>query len=307
VTRLIRGQIRLRRERLDLARLVRSAAEDFRAAAEALAMRMAVDAPQTPVWVEGDATRLSQVVANLLDNALKFRDGGDRVELTLKADHDNGQAVLTVRDRGVGIEPDLLPVLFDTFAQADRSLHRSKGGLGLGLALVKGLVGLHGGEVRAASAGRGRGAEFTVLLPLLREPAALEPGSGPSPPQRDYRRLRVLVVEDNHDAADSLQVLLTLLGHEVRVAYTGPDGVRAASEWLPEVVISDVGLPGLDGYGVAAELRRNPATANVRLIAVTGYGSEEDRRRALQSGFDHHLTKPADAAVLQRLISGTAP
>ena len=301
VTRLVRGQIRLHRGRLDLARLVRTVAEDHRPRAEAAGLKFVLDAPETPVWVDGDPTRLSQVVANLLDNAVKFRNGGDRVEVTLKADHGNSQAVLSVRDRGVGIEPELLPVLFDVFAQADRSLHRTRGGLGLGLALVKGLVGLHGGEVRAASAGPDRGAEFTILLPLGQEPAAL--AGQPDAAHPAVRRLRILVVEDNRDAADSLLLLLALMGHEVRVAYTGPDGVRAAVEWAPEVIISDIGLPGLDGYGVASELRRNPATANACLIAVTGYGSEEDRRRALESGFDHHLTKPADPAVLQRLLN----
>jgi PAS domain S-box-containing protein len=304
VTRLIRGQIRLRRERLDLARLVRSVAEDYCPAASAAGLELVLMVPETPVWVNGDATRLGQVLGNLLDNALKFRDGGDRVEVTLRANHDNSQAILLVRDWGAGIEPELLAVLFDVFAQADRSLHRTKGGLGLGLALVKGLVGLHGGEVRAASAGPGRGSEFTVLLPREQEPPAL--AEVRAVPRPAVRRLRILVVEDSRDSADSLRLLLTLMGHEVRVAYTGPDGVRSAAEWLPEVILSDIGLPGLDGYGLAAEVRRRPETANVRLIAVTGYGSEEDRRRAIESGFDYHLTKPAEPAELQRLLAGSA-
>ncbi len=304
VTRLLRGQVRLRMERLDLARLVRTAAEDHRPALEAAGLTLALEMPEMPVWVSGDATRLNQVVGNLLDNALKFRNGGDQVEVAVQIDPDHGLAVLAVRDGGVGIEPRLLPVLFDVFAQADRGLHRTGGGLGLGLSLVRGLVQLHGGEVRAASAGPGRGAEFTVLLPLGKEPAAL--AGLPEAPSPAVRTLRILVVEDNRDSAESLQLLLTLMGHEVRVAYTGPDGVREAAGWLPDVIISDIGLPGLDGYGVASELRRNPATANARLIAVSGYGGEEDRRRAMESGFDFHLTKPADPDVLQELLARNA-
>lgn len=304
VTRLFRGQLQLRKERLDLARLVKTAVEDHRLALEGAGLTLSLEIPQTPLWVTGDVTRLSQVIGNLLDNAMKFRNGGSSVKVEVRADLGHAQAVLVVRDRGVGIEPQLLPVLFDVFAQADRSLHRTGGGLGLGLSLVRGLVQLHGGEVRAASAGPGQGAEFTVLLPLEKEPAALSGQAATPSPSR--RPLRILVVEDNRDAADSLQVLLTLLGHEVRVAYTGPEGISAAIAWAPEVILSDIGLPGLDGYGVASELRRNPATANARLIAITGYGSEEDRRRALQSGFDYHLTKPADPAELERLLGGTA-
>jgi PAS domain S-box-containing protein len=304
VTRLLRGQIRLRRKRLDLVRLVRTVVEDHRTALEEAGMTLVVDVPETPAWVLGDATRLTQVLVNLLDNAAKFRDGGNRVEVRLQADPNRAQLVLAVRDRGIGIEPQLLPVLFDAFAQADRSLHRQRGGLGLGLSLVKGLVELHGGEARAASAGPGHGAEFTVLLPLEKEPAALAESTAPAAPAA--RPLRILVVEDNRDSADSLQLLLTLLGHEVHVAYTGPDGVKEATTWIPDVILSDIGLPGLDGYGVASELRRRPETARTRLIAITGYGDEESRRRALASGFDYHLTKPADPDQLLRLLAGIA-
>jgi PAS domain S-box-containing protein len=299
VTRLLQGEIRIAKERLDLARLVRATGEDHRLVLERAGLTLDLTVPQTPVWVLGDATRLRQILGNLLDNAVKFKAGGDRVELILRSDP--GQAVLIVRDAGLGIEPHLLPILFDVFAQGDRSLHRTTGGLGLGLSLVKGLVQLHGGEVRAASRGPGSGAEFTVVLPLEKEPAALT--AIPSRSWHASRRLRILIVEDCRDAADSLQLLLNLQGHEVQVAYTGPDGVRAAAAWAPEVIISDIGLPGLDGYGVASEVRRNPATANARLIALTGYGGEEERRRALESGFDFHFTKPADPTRLQQLLA----
>jgi CheY-like chemotaxis protein len=194
----------------------------------------------------------------------------------------------------------VLPHVFNVFAQADKSLDRSRGGLGLGLSLVKGLVELHGGEVQAASAGPGTGAEFTVRLPLEQEPAALS--ASPSEPQPSGKHFRILVVEDNKDAANSLSILLEVLGHEVRVAYTGPAGVEVAREWRPDVVLCDIGLPGLDGYGVARELRLNPTTARVRLLALTGYGQEEDRRRSREAGFDHHLVKPADPDELRKLL-----
>jgi PAS domain S-box-containing protein len=301
VSRITHGGLRVRRERLDLARLVRTAAEDRRPTVEQAGMALAVEVPDLPVWVTGDATRLTQVLNNLLDNAVKFRNGGAEVTVRLTAEAGPGRAVIDVRDRGVGIEPDLFPRLFDPFAQADRSLDRPRGGLGLGLSIVKALVDQHGGEVRAASDGPGRGAAFTVRLPLAGEPAALS-SMPPAAPPPAGGPLRVLVVEDNRDAADSLRVLLELLGHEFKIAYTGPEGVRAAREWRPDIVLCDIGLPGLDGYGVAGELRRDPVTARSHLIAVTGYGQEEDRRRARQAGFHHHLTKPVDPADLQTLL-----
>jgi CheY-like chemotaxis protein len=196
----------------------------------------------------------------------------------------------------------VLARLFTPFVQADRTLDRSRGGLGLGLALVKGLAELHEGEVQAASTGLGQGAEFTVRLPLEQEPAALT--SPPMHPQPSGKHFRILVVEDNKDAADCLQLLLRMLGHDVRVAHTGPAGVEAGREWRPDVVLCDIGLPGLDGYGVARELRRNPSTARTRLLALTGYGQDEDKHRSRAAGFDFHLVKPADPEELRRLLAG---
>jgi CheY-like chemotaxis protein len=208
---------------------------------------------------------------------------------------------LQVRDTGIGVDSELLPRLFEPFTQADRSLDRKRGGLGLGLTLVKRLVELHDGTVSAHSAGTEQGAEFTVRLPLQDEPMALSE-SRPSPASKT-RHVRVLVVEDNRDSAESLRMLLSTQGYEVALAFTGMEGVEAARSARPDVVICDVGLPGMDGYAVARAIRMNPATAKARLIAVTGYGEHEDRVRALASGFDIHLVKPADPEVLLGLLN----
>jgi PAS domain S-box-containing protein len=300
VSRIHQRKVTLRRERLDLARLVRLAVEDHEPAFDAAGVALTLNTPDGPVWVHGDQTRLTQVVGNLLHNSLKFTDAGGSVAVRVAAGPD-GRATIAVRDTGLGIEPDMLGRLFEPFAQADRSLARSKGGLGLGLALVKGLTDLHGGSVLATSAGPSQGAEFVIKLPVQAEPT---PAPAPSPPPANDRgRLRVLVVEDNRAAADSLRVLLELFGYTVEVAYTGQAGVEAATTWQPDVILCDIGLPGLDGYKLATQLRQNPATAQARLIALTGYGTDEDRRRSREAGFDAHLTKPADPAALRALLN----
>ncbi|HEY7328599.1 MAG TPA: ATP-binding protein [Gemmataceae bacterium] len=301
VSRLIGGKVTLRSERLDLARLVRVAAEDQRPAFEEASLDLAVDAPEVPLWVTGDPTRLTQVIDNLLHNARKFTQRGGRVEVRVRADPQDRQAVLTVRDTGIGIEPEMLPQLFETFAQADRSLDSSEGGLGLGLSVVRGLVELHRGQVSATSGGRGQGAEFTVRIPAEPEPAALT--QMPTAAVHDRTHRRILLVEDNRDAADTLRMLLELYGYEVTVAYTGPDGVKAAEERQPNIVLCDIGLPGLDGYGVARKLRGNPATAKAHMIAVTGYGSEDDLSRSREAGFDRHMVKPVDPVDLKQALA----
>jgi PAS domain S-box-containing protein len=300
VSRITTGKVQLRAERLDLVRVVRQAVADHRPGFEAKGVGLEPRLPDTPVWVSGDSTRLAQVLDNLLTNALKFTPRGGDVAVSVTAGPD-GQAAASVRDTGVGIEPQMLPRLFDAFAQADRTLDRSGGGLGLGLAIVKGLAALHGGTVRAESAGLGAGSTFTLTLPIQTEPRALAAGTAPA--RRGKRCLRVLVVEDNQDAADSLKMLLEMSGYQVEVAYTGPDGVRAAAEFRPEVIICDIGLPGMDGFAVACAVRRNPLTGAARMIALTGYGQEEDRRRALEAGFDKHLTKPADPVALELILA----
>jgi CheY-like chemotaxis protein len=290
----------LQPERLDLGRQVRQSVEDHANDFTAAGLTIRLDLPETPVWVQADPTRLAQVVDNLLENALKFTDRGGAVAVQVAALPNARQAALTIRDTGVGIEPEMLAHLFEPFAQADRSLDRSRGGLGLGLALVRGLVALHGGQVEVASAGKGRGADVTVRLPLQEDPPALL--SEPVPPLAAHKPLQILIVEDNPDAAESLRLMLELWGHDVRVAHSGPAGVTAARDVRPQVVLCDIGLPGMDGYAVATALRAQPETAASRLIAVTGYGQAADVRRALEAGFQEHLVKPVHPERLFALL-----
>jgi CheY-like chemotaxis protein len=240
--------------------------------------------------------RLAQVVHSLLDNAGRFTDRGGQINVRLTVDHHHREALLTIRDTGIGIEATLLPRIFGVFVQGDRSLERTRGGLGLGLSVVKRLVEMHSGQVRANSGGPGQGSEFSIRLPAAPEPAALSMAR-PEPPDV-CQTARVLVIEDSLDAAASLEMLLCMRGHAVRVAHTGTEGVAAARAWSPDVVLCDIGLPELDGYGVARELRQNPTTARVRLLALTGYGTEEDRCRSREAGFDQHLVKPVDPKML---------
>jgi PAS domain S-box-containing protein len=300
VSRIARGKMQIRPERLDLTRLVRTAAEDRRAGLAHADLDLAVEVPAAPVWVTGDATRLGQVLGNLLDNAAKFTDRGGQVAVRLSVDQGAQQAVLVVRDTGVGIGPEVLPKLFTAFAQADRSLERARGGLGLGLAVVRALVELHGGEVTVASGGLGKGTEFSVRLPLATGPPAAPAAVVEAPAAV---RRRVLVVEDNADAAETLRLVLELQGHEVHVAHTGPDGVDAAAAVRPEVVVCDIGLPGFDGFEVARRLREQPGGDGMLLVALTGYGQEQDRRRAREAGFHHHLVKPVEPDALCRVLA----
>jgi PAS domain S-box-containing protein len=300
VSRITQGKIHLRAEPIDLARLVREATEDHSRALEEAGLTHTVELGQQPIWVTGDPTRLAQIVGNLLQNSLKFTERGGHVTVRVTVDKADRRAAVAVRDTGVGIEPEMLPRVFDVFAQADRTLHRSPGGLGLGLALVKGLVELQGGEVRAASEGRGWGAEFTFFLPLADTTAV--PADAAAPSDTDAERVRVLIVEDNRDAADALRDMLELSGYTVHVAYSGTAGLEAARQFWPDVVLCDLGLPGMDGYAVAAALRQDPATASIHLVAVSGYGQEEDQRRSREAGFDRHLTKPVDPAEMERVL-----
>jgi signal transduction histidine kinase/methanogenic corrinoid protein MtbC1 len=303
VSRIRSGKIQIQRERLDLARLVEETVSDYRGAVEAAGLTLDLKVPGRPAYLLGDPTRLAQMLGNLLKNASKFTDAGGRIAVKLAVDEDGRGASISVRDSGIGIEPEMLPRVFKTYAQADRSLGRSQGGLGLGLALVKGLAELHGGRVQAASEGAGRGAEFTVWLPLTPE-APAPTGVVPPPDRPVIRPWRILVIEDNQDAARTLQRLLRRSGHEVEVADSGPAGLERARAWHPEIVLCDLGLPGMDGFAVARALRGDEMTAGATLIAITGYGLEEDRQRCREAGFDRHLTKPVNPEELHRLLGG---
>ena len=298
VTRITRGKIRLQRSRVDLVDLVRRAVEDHHTVLEN--HEVTVDLPTQAIWIDGDPTRLAQLLGNLLNNAAKFTPEDGKISVSLVRDKDS--AVLEVADTGLGIDPETLKRLFEPFAQADRSLDRSRGGLGLGLALVKGMVELHGGEVSAHSDGPGKGSRFTVKFPLdEREVVADGP---PQPSDAAGRGCRkVLIIEDNKDAADSLSEALGLSGHRVAVAYDGTAGLAMAREFHPEVIICDIGLPGdMDGYAVARALRRDAVTASAFLIALTGYAQPEDQRQALAAGFDAHLAKPPSIEKIKEIL-----
>ncbi|WP_165219314.1 hybrid sensor histidine kinase/response regulator [Aquisphaera insulae] len=301
VSRITRGMIRIEPERTDLVQLTRIVLEDqlpaFRQAGTALVTAI----PDIPIWVHADRTRLSQVLDNLLENARKFTDPGGEVSIEIAADLPGREAVVRIKDTGIGVDPDMLPRIFEVFTQADLSLDRPRGGLGLGLALVKRLIELHGGTVQARSEGRDRGSEFTITLPLENEPMAL--ADSPTGPAAKGRHLRILVVEDNRDSAESLRMLLATRGYDVKLAFTGLEGLQSARSLRPDVVICDIGLPEIDGFAVARAIRDDPVTRDIRLIAITGYGRDDDKKRALDSGFDTHLVKPADPETLLTLIS----
>ena len=300
-SRVTRGEVDLHCESLDLAQLVRDTVEGYRETLRSARLDLDLDVPDEPLPVRGDPMRLSQSLANLLQNAVKFTPPGGSVRV--RARHtDDGRIELSVCDSGQGIGSDVLPHVFEVFTQADQSLDRSQGGLGIGLAVVKGLVEMHGGEVRAESEGEGKGAEITLLLPA--EVGATLPAPRPTEAvHSDTAARRILVVEDNADAAATMRDFLELSGHEVELASSGMEGVQAARLFHPEVVLCDLGLPGMDGYQVAAALRRDPDTASAKLIAVTGYGRDEDRRKSKEAGFDQHLTKPVNPDQLKRLLA----
>jgi PAS domain S-box-containing protein len=301
VTRIAHGKIQLQRERLDLNELAHRTVEDHRLVFAKSDLRLEELPAQSEIWVDGDRVRLAQVISNLLQNAAKFTPHGGKTTVSIRSDLATGRAILTVRDTGSGVEPEMLPRLFQAFAQADATLHRSKGGLGLGLALVKGLVEMHGGSVSAASAGVGKGASFTVTLPLDRAAArvvAARPALGVTAAPR-----RVLVIEDNVDAADSLREVLEIDEHVVEVAYTGREGIEKAQAFRPDVVLCDIGLPEMDGYEVARTLRADPELGTVGLIALSGYAQPEDVEMASEAGFDVHLAKPPSIDTLERALA----
>ncbi len=297
VTRIVRGKIAVRRSRVDLRDVVGRAADDFQWMMRDHGVRFEVAVPDEPLWADVDETRIAQVVGNLLTNAGKFTRHGDGVTLSLAVIE--GAAEIRVRDTGAGIEPDLLSRVFEPFVQGTGTLARTEGGLGLGLALVKGITELHGGTVRADSAGKGRGAEFTVRIPLA---AAVETATLPrGPVGRKNGGLRVLVVDDNVDAAESLADFIRMLGHTADVAYDGPAAIEKTRTNRPDVLLCDLGLPGMTGFEVARTLRARAAEP-IQLVAVSGYAQPEDVKRAIEAGFDAHIAKPCDPEKIERLL-----
>ena len=299
VTRVSRGKIRLQRERFDVRKVVRRTCEDLRSTFDQSGIDLHLDLPADPVWVDGDPTRIAQVVGNLIQNANKFTPARGIVTVALRAHGE--QATIEVIDTGIGMEPGVVEHMFEPFTQEERGLARTRGGLGLGLALAKGLIELHGGRIEAHSAGAGRGSEFVVTLPLA-EPA-LQATSAPAVIARTVPAARrVLIVEDNLDAAQTLAEVLELEGHEVRMARDGNTGLAMAREEKPDVVFCDIGLPDLDGYGVARALRADESLRSIRLVAVTGYAQPEDKERAREAGFDAHLAKPSPIEEVISLV-----
>ncbi len=303
VTRITHGKIQLQRRRLELNDLVRRTIEDHRSLFDDCGLDVHFDAAPREIFIDADWNRVAQVLGNLLQNAAKFTPAGGRVGVATAIDPEARMAAVRVADTGVGMAAGMLAQIFEPFTQADATLARSMGGLGLGLALAKGLVEQHCGSLEASSEGLGRGSEFTVRLPL--------DATARAPVERDRTarakpRRRVLVIEDSVDAADSLREVLEIEGHDVAVAYSGADGVAKARELRPEIVICDIGLPGMDGYEVARTLRADESLRTAHLVALTGYALPDDLRRAREAGFDRHLAKPPSLEQLQGIISGNS-
>ena len=307
VSRITHGRIRLRQETVDLAQVISQVEESVRPFIDTHRQQLSVYLPTEPIHLNADPTRLVQVLSNLLNNAMKYTQDGGCIWLTVERSEQD--VVLHVRDTGIGIEPELLPRVFDLFTQGERGLERSQGGLGIGLTMVQSLVEMHGGSVIAQSDGHGRGSEFVVRLPVLpqvpefRTHTQKATGQSGNSPSR-----RVLVVDDSIDAAQSMAALLQLQGHEARVAFDGKGAIEIAARFYPQVVLLDIGMPGMNGYQVAKQLRELPGLEQTMLVALTGYGQEEDLCRSREAGFHHHLVKPADLDAVQELmVSGIAP
>jgi signal transduction histidine kinase/ActR/RegA family two-component response regulator len=305
ISRITRGALELKKNPTELTLAVGTAIETARPFLDAKHHSLSLDLPKTPVHLQADPVRLAQAFSNLLINAAKYTDPGGHIQLV--AAHAGHEVVVTIRDNGIGISADMMPRLFTLFSQAQAALERAEGGLGIGLSLVRGVVTLHGGSVEARSDGPGTGSEFIVRLPVGTPPAGVTdigttaesvlPGAG----------LKILVVDDNRDAADAFASLLELSGHHVQTAYTGRHALDLAETFRPHAVLLDIGLPDFSGYELAATIRESPWGRGVMLIAVTGWGQDEDRRRALEAGCDHHLTKPIAPETVESLLQSLNP
>ncbi|QIF03238.1 response regulator [Roseimicrobium sp. ORNL1] len=305
VSRITEGKIELRKESVNLASVVQAASSLIRSECASRGQELAIKLPESPVYLHADSTRLEQVFGNLLMNASKY--GGEGCHITVNAERAGPDVIISVTDDGTGIEPELLPRIFDLFVQASRTLDRRHGGLGIGLTLVQRIVRLHGGTIEARSKGLGQGSQFIVRLPAMTAPpAGASPARGKPAFQTATAPRRLLIVDDNTDSARSLAILQTRLGHETRTAYSGTEALEVAAEFKPEVVMLDIGLPGMDGFEVARKLRSMPDLSGVFLIAMTGYGSVDSREEGRKAGFDAFLVKPIDLRELQGLL-GSLP
>jgi signal transduction histidine kinase/ActR/RegA family two-component response regulator len=303
VSRIATGKVVLQRERVDMRAIIESAIEGSQPAITAGSHTLQLSLPDTQVCVMGDPLRLAQVISNLINNAAKYTPSGGCIAVSLA--EEAGEAVVRVSDDGVGIPPEMLEHVFDMFTQVDRTLERAQGGLGIGLSLVRRLMDLHGGSVSACSAGSDQGSTFTLRLPAVDKAAVATPRRHASA-NVGSRDVRVLVVDDNVDAADSLAIMLRLDGYEARVEYSGEDALRTAEDFDPDVVVCDIGLPLMDGHEIAKRLRADPRRASTVLVAVTGWGSEEDKQRTQRAGFDFHLVKPVGLDSVQEILGRLA-
>jgi signal transduction histidine kinase len=302
VSRIVTGRVVLQRERLDLRNVVRTAVESCLPFVETAKHSLSVSLPDAAVWVRGDTGRLAQALSNLVNNAAKYTRSGGSIQVELQSTGD--EAVLTVADNGLGIPSEMLDRVFEMFTQVNRTLDRSQGGLGIGLALVRNLIELHGGTVTAFSDGDNSGSAFTIRLPVASSEGMDErPSAGDGVDPALIRRMRILVVDDNVDAADTLAMMLNERGHLTRVVYNGADALKTATDFRPEAIFCDIGMTGIGGMEVAARLRRDARFATTVLVAITGWGTDEDIRLTQQSGFDFHLTKPASSESVQRILS----
>lgn len=304
ISRISRGKIQLHKETVELSDVVNQAIETTRPLIESQQHQIHVSLPDSPVYLEADPTRLEQVLANLLNNAAKYTEPGGEISLSAAVEGD--EVVLRVRDTGIGISAELLPYVFDVFVQADDADPRAGGGLGIGLSLVRSLIQMHGGDITAHSAGKGQGSEFVVRLPLPQQPLAAPQHDAPHADASEEKRLRVLIVDDNIDAAQSLAKLLQLQGHDVRVAHDGLQAIELFKAQPCELAFLDLGLPRMNGFELARRIRSLPSPARVQLVALTGWGQEEDRRKSQEAGFDLHLTKPIEGETLHEVLRLTA-
>ena len=305
VARVSSGKVILRKERVDLREIADAAVETTRQAVEANGHTLSIDLPAEPLVFDADRTRLTQVLANLLNNACKYTPNGGRI--VLSAERDDRHGIVRVTDTGLGIPREMLPKIFDMFTQVGTSLERSQGGLGIGLTLVKRLVEMHGGTVAAESAGPGQGSTFVIRMPLSMSSPALPGQADESIVTPAASRVQILVVDDNRDSAESLAMLLEIKGHEVRTAHDGPEALKILAAFRPRLIILDIGLPGMNGYEVARRIRESTELRGVTLAALTGWGQDEDRRRSRAAGFDHHLTKPANPDEVEKILTEFVP